>query len=485
MRTRLRFAVEVALLALVLVGVNGLGARHFWRGDFTRHKIYALSDRSRALVGSLGGDVAITALVLRGAPGSGELRGDLDELFERLRAASPHVSARFVDADQEPQEKRIVAARFRLTDEQIADGVVVVAHDTQWKVLDRGALADFDWPPAHADDGQNEDGQGPRLRAWRGEAAVVGAMLAVTSKRAPQICFSVGHGEPSFGDASDGNDSDGNDSEWSGFADALRRDQLTPRPVADTAFSDCAVLVIGSPESSWSAVEASAVRNYLHQGGHLLALIGPSFDASQGRFVDTGLEALLAGYGVALGKNFVVDRPRIGDSDLRFAVERGCGAHAIVQALGGRRLLFDAARSVRATAARAVELCASSAASWGEHDLLSLAAHAASFGPQDERGPLPLGVAVTDETGTPRVVVWGSSEIAASAALPANEPLLIASIEWLLGRSPELGIAARPVDELRLTLDDAQRTRAFELLVLVVPFVVLLLGVLMYWLRRK
>src|SRR5207249_620546 len=45
-----RAAVEILLLLAILAGVNVLSARHYVRGDWTRGRTYALSDKTRNLL---------------------------------------------------------------------------------------------------------------------------------------------------------------------------------------------------------------------------------------------------------------------------------------------------------------------------------------------------------------------------------------------------------------------------------------------------
>ena len=46
-------AAAIGLVALLLVGVNYLGARHWSRGDWTKTKLFSLSQTTRKVLGGL------------------------------------------------------------------------------------------------------------------------------------------------------------------------------------------------------------------------------------------------------------------------------------------------------------------------------------------------------------------------------------------------------------------------------------------------
>ncbi len=354
---RARLAVEVGLLLAVLVGVNLLGTRHYWRGDFTRTHLYALSAPSRARLAALDIDVEIFAFVLRGAPGASELRGDLDELFERARRESSHLHVRFVDADREPAERRLWAARFRVNDDQLADGVVVVAHGDQWKVLERSDLAQLD----------ERDGERQHLRGWRGEAALVDAIAAVTSGRAPEVCVATSHGEPIWN--GNGNGTDGDET---GFIDTLRRHQLAPRAVemhSDTdprparRSSSARRTPPGRPRKRqpWPVISTAAGGCWRSSA----PASTPRAPASSTPVSSRSFGATASSWGRASSSMCCTW------AAICAFRRRRRRRHTLQRALDGKRLLFDGARPVRATAGHAaVELLRSSPASWGERDLL-------------------------------------------------------------------------------------------------------------------
>jgi ABC-type uncharacterized transport system involved in gliding motility auxiliary subunit len=237
------------------------------------------------------------------------------------------------------------------------------------------------------------------------------------------------------------------------------------------------------------------VDGWLRQGGRLLVLDGPHFDAKVTRFADMGLEEVLEKWGVALKHAIVVDEPRLRGSAVAFAVSEGYGDHPITGRLMHQRTLWATVREVRGVSRPGLlvkEIVQTSDAGWGETDLGIFHATAdLSFDPkQDVKGPVPIGVAVenhaVDSVKGARIVALGSAELAGSReVLGYNRDLLLSSVAWLVEAAPRIAVGPRTPEHQRLTLDDRQLGRVFLYAVIALPLLVLLFGAGVYWVRRS
>ena len=477
-----RALVEVALAALIVVACNYLAARHWWRGDWTLGRTFALSEKTTQLVRSLGRDVDVIVFMLPSGDDANDLYADAHELFERARRLSPRLHVEYVDIDREPERLKTVGKKYGVSGDDLVDGVIVVAAGDQSKFITRAELADYDY-------GAAEPGRPPPMKAWKGEQALATALLEVTDERAPAVCFIGGHGEPAL---------DGFEPEAYGdLAEELKRDHQAARTVSlDRGVpADCDVAVLAGPERALPGPDVVELERLLERGGRLLVLLGPTFDAKITRFVPVGVEDLLDRWGASVRNDVVVDEPRLRGSAVAFAVSEGYADHPITARLLHHQTLWSDVREVRATpknGLKAREIVHTTDAGWGETDLGIFRAEAElRYDPdRDVKGPLAIAVAAERSDGTgkgARLVVLGSSEIASNRLLLAgyNRDLVLSSLAWLEHREPKIAIAPRPTEHLKLTLDDRQLQRVLWLCVVLLPLLALFVGGAIFWVRRS
>jgi ABC-type transport system involved in multi-copper enzyme maturation permease subunit len=479
---RRRALVEIALLAALVVGANYLSSRHWLRGDWTAGRTFSLSDKTTALVRSLPRDVEVIVFMLPTGEEANDLFADVRELCERARRLSPRLRVEYVDIDREPERLKTVGKKYGVSGDDLVDGVIVVASGEQSKFITRAELADYDWSAA-------EPGRPPPMKAWKGESALATALLAVTDERAPAVCFVGGHGEPALDGLAPDDDGE--------LAEELKRDHQAPRAISlDRGVpADCDVTVLAGPERPLPKPDVVELERYVERGGRLMILVGPTFDAKVTRFVDVGIEDFLDRWGASLRRDVVVDEPRVRGSAVAFAVAEGYADHPITSRLVHHQTLWSDVREVRATpkpGLDAREIVHTSDAGWGETDLgiFRAAAELRYDAGKDVKGPLPIAVAAerTDGTGKgARLVVFGSSEVAANRALGAgyNRDLLLNAFAWLEHREPRIAIGPRPIEHVRLSLDDKQLARVLWVCVVGLPLFMLLIGGGVFWIRRS
>ncbi len=456
-RARARHAVEVAAAALAAVAAVALTARHPWQRDLTRARASTLAPLTGKLLDRLDRPVQVTALLLPSG-GPADPYDDVRELLERFAARSPRLQLDWV-GEGEGDRARALAARYRLSADDVADGAVLFARGDAAKLVRRGDLARIEIDPE----------TGPRVAALTAEAAFDGALAALADERPLAVCFTRGHGEPAIDSlAVDG---------MSGFARALALMNAAPRTLAqlDAVPADCDVAAVVGAERPFAPSEIAALDGYLARGGRLLVLAG-----ADGGFAPTGLETLTARHGVALGDALLIDPAR--RRDLTFTVDGGYGDHPISAPLVGRRTVWSLARPLlpadgAAALVRAERL-------YGETDAASALAGRAEFDPSRDVAPAPMVLAAAVERDGARMVVFGSAALARNDHdLAWNRDLLLGAVAWLGARPPPPLAPASPERD-RLRLDDDARALLLRTCALGLPLVVLLLGAAVWWRRR-
>ncbi|MCL4838919.1 MAG: Gldg family protein [Thermoanaerobaculia bacterium] len=488
------------LLVAALVGfVNYFGFKYYQRFDWTRDEIYSLSEKSLGVLDALDRDVEVVVFM---RPES-ELYGPTRELLARYAARSPRVKVRTVDPEKNLVEAQQLVDRYQVR----SLNVVVFDRGDDRRVVEEADLADYDYTAL-------QFGGAPEMTGFQGEERFTGALLELAEARKPTILFTAGHGEASLDDFSTRG--------LSSAQELLGKENLEMRPWPTLGAAEVPegtdLVVVAGPTSAFVAPELAMLSRYLERGGRILLLLDPAL--GEGGLVDTGLGPWLAGYGVEVGADIVVDPanplPFFGAETI---FVQATGEHPIVRPLAQARVpvILPLARSVAPGEAPAgVEvtvLLETSAEGWGERDLANLGAVARDA--SDLAGPVPLAVAAAAERGgrgaggieeeelegepggqgaagpapNPgwRLVVFGDADFATNAQLASagNPTLLANTMNWLVERPQLLGIGPKRPEQVRLSLTASQIRWVSFWVLLGLPGLAVAAGVWMHFRRRR
>lgn len=477
-----RAGVSIAAIALgvaLFAGVNWLGSRHWYRADWTKTRLYSLSSTTEKLVRGLAKPVRVTVFMDRDS----RLWAPVTELLSRYRALSPRIEVEYLDPRRNPARAQAAAQELG----GLREGTVVFRSGDRKKYVEEDKMAEYDFSGGPMGGGAQE------LKAFKGEEAFTSAILAVAEDRSARVYFATGHGEGSIDSGERGR----------GFAEAkqmLERDNLTVAAWEslgkDAVPADANALVVAGPRTALLAPEAAAIARYLAGGGGVLLLLDPVIPTPGAPPADFGLGGLLAGNGIRLGADIVVDPanalPLVG-AETVFA--NRYGNHPIVRVLAaeGLPVILPLARSVSKgdAAASVTTLVETSPDGWGETSLSNLESELAR-GDADVPGPVSLAVAVGSAEGAPaaagkgRLVVVGNSRFAASGSLGSagNANLFLNAIHWLTGAEKRIGIAPKTPEQASLSLTQAEVRRIGLLSIVGMPALAVLVGIAVWYRRR-
>jgi gliding motility-associatede transport system auxiliary component len=473
-------AAAVALGLAVLLGVNWLGYRHWARADWTKARIYSLSETTKKIVAGLGAPVRITAVMASRA----RLFQPVSELLNRYRALSPKIEVEIVDPEKNPARAETLVREFG-----IRQNTVIFRSGEKKKYVEEDKLADFDFAGAGM-------GGAPEMKAFKGEQAFTSAILEVTESKTPKVYFTAGHGESTLDSFERGR----------GYAEAkqlLERDNVTVASWDSLGRgdvpADASAVVVAGPRTAFLAPETAALQKYLAGGGRALFLLDPVLPGPGAPSSDLGLGALLEAYGVRLVNDIVIDPanavPLVGPETV---IANHYGSHPVVRSLSeqGLPVLFPVARSVAKAEAKAgsptaaTMLIETTSEGWGETALGKL--DAVQKDAQDVSGPVTIALAVgpADEKKagekTARLVVIGNSRFLTNGSLSnaGNANLFLNVIHWLTGQEKQVGIAPKTPEQASLALTRSQVNRIGLFAVAGMPLAVVLLGVWV-WFRRR
>ena len=266
-----------------------------------------------------------------------------------------------------------------------------------------------------------------------------------------------------------------------------------------------AAIVVANPQRPLLPGEVKALQDYLNAGGRMLLMLDPKNN--------TGLEPLLADWGVQLDDRIVIDASG-SNIFLGFGVDTTLitdyGNHPITKDFDGDISLYYRARpigSVPVPGVKAVPLLITDKKTWAESDLSS----EVKFDPdRDLEGPLNLGVALTrtssssasDRSGDKkgeeqpekdqkksesRLVVFGNSTFATNGWFrrQLNGDVFLNSINWLVNNDEKpISISPKEPKNRRINLTPNQASIIFFLALLIMPLLGLIAAGVTWWQRR-
>ena len=504
--------------------VNYLANRHYQRFDWTSDKIYSLSKKSLAVVEGIDREIDLVVFIGPDSP----VYAPVNELLSSYAAANPKLSKREVDPAKNLIEAQRLIQRYNIE----RDNVVIVATDEDRRVIDEFDLVEYDYSGAQM-------GQPPTISEFKGEQQITSAMLALIEAEKPKVLFTTGHGEVALerGDTRSLSDAQallGGDNFQIETWGSLGETAVPP---------DTDLIVVAGPTTGFLPPELDLLSSYLDGGGRLMLLLDPVFAPGTGDMVDLGLTEWLAGYGVEIRDDVVIDPSRqMAFFGPETVYTDSYGSHPVVEALEQRRtpVLLPLARSVSKAGDvpdgyQVVELLRTSEAGWGETNLDSLE-EKIEPGKDDTPGPVSLAVAVSfeieteagpaekapegrleaagegedvppeeiaepsadggdededeDEDGEAleaRMVVVGDVDFAGDMGIASgdNAVLLLNAFNWLIKREELIDIEGRKPAQTTFTLSRSELSQVYLLVLLVLPGLAVAFGVWIYLRRRR
>ncbi len=466
-------ALIIILMLAILVVLNFFLARRHYRVDFTASKIHSLSEQSVNVVKNLKQEVAIKAFFRD----SNVSRQTMENLLKNYAYHSAGVKYEFIDPDKNPG----LVKKYDITQ----DGTTVF-----------------------------ECGDKENRITTTSEEDVTNALIKVTRASKKVIYFLEGHGENSIDETGDvGYSTAKTELEKIGYE--VKKLSLA---LSENFPKDCALLIVPGPRKGLLPNELETLKNFLKTGGRVLFMIDPE--------TSSGLETFLAGYGIKLENDLVVDTvSRLLGGDYFMPVVTEYESHDITKNFR-YATFFPLARSVEISDSRPEGLTLNSLArtspnSWAEKQLDK--AEVAFDQGKDRQGPITLAVAGSQkmeakeeekETGAEenkekpkpnpekaenskkdeagpvsreaRLAVFGDSDFIVNKYynLSGNGNFFLNTVNWLTEESDLISIQPRTRTPRSISLTPSQGRFLMFLSVILLPVLVLAAG-LSIWVRRR
>lgn len=282
---------------------------------------------------------------------------------------------------------------------------------------------------------------------------------------------------------------------FSGLAAALATEGYRVRSVVSAALdevpADTDAVIAIAPRRRLTPSAVSALRRYLARGGSLVALLEPG--------EESGLEGLLAEFGIATADAVVVD-PASGPVEASRAagidiVAHNYETHPATQGLDHNRMTyFPGARGFVLRKTRTEDelkrVVLSSPRSWSSADLSLLEGGGRRPTPPDgarlDYQTLVAAGRFPREQGEVRIVAFGDADFASNRYLRAlyNLDLVLNAVHWATQRESEITLRPKIRQNIHFPMPLTDSVQALYGVGLLLPELLLIAGGIV-WLRRR
>ncbi len=472
--------LQIILGVTLYLGLNFLAARHYSRIDFSENRRNSLSPESVAYIKNLKSPIEIFVVIStqnfanENTNVIKELRSFLNQYAYESKSPSD-VKVRFINSFVENQRVEELVKRFGSS----IENCVIVAGKKRTRII---PISEF---YTNIDDVQKK---------FNGEALMTSAVLCASQENEPKIYFTRGHGELDIKSVHASNG-------ISEFADALKNRNYKLETInlseTKTLPKDADMIVVAAPNVPFAPIEIERLRRYLLKDNGRVVVFLRMGDAR-------GLEELFYEWGILADDMQVLDvngdfESAGGDLIARTFPEK---SHPIVKYLlsSDMPVQFGSVRPVRQDLGASNDdslklspLILSSASSWAEKSYKRAGVQKYDD-VYDLAGPIPLAMVASRTGGKEhglnipggKLAVFGDENFIANNWFNrlGNSMMAINTINWMFEEGSTLNIPPRTMKIYSMTVSHNELV-GLAVRFLILPFSILILGMIVSFIRRN
>lgn len=448
----------VMLAAVILVNlVAGAVPTKYTQYDISTSGLFTLSDTTKTMLKALDKDVTAYYLAETGSEDA-----NITRILDRYAGESSH----FTWQQRDPAMYPTFAQQYDA--QNATSGSVILVCGDQSSIVDYNDMYQADY--------SNYSSTGSYSTSFNAESALTGGIAKVTSSTAYVLYQLSGHGETAL---------------ESTFTDTLSNAKVTVQSLSLVSTgavpSDASVLLINNPQTDFSADDIAAVKTYLDNGGRLLVTTGMEISTPN-------LDGLLAEYGMSRQPGLLIENesshyayrypqtyllPDVSRNDVTGGMTDGMYVFAPV----AQGILTDDANADLTVS----PLLTTTASSYAMQNYAT--AETAQQSDTDPTGPFNVAVAVENTATNARVAWINCANIFVSnidqAVSGGNSQLLGSIVNWMNGEENAVVIDAKSLSAASLVVPTTAVMGFGLLFVLALPVVCLVVGIVIFVLRRR
>jgi ABC-type uncharacterized transport system involved in gliding motility auxiliary subunit len=438
----------ILIILAVLVVANFLANRYNKTFDATSNKRYSLSDQTKKIARDLKQDITIQYFDKPSGMQAGK------DLLDRYALLSSKIHVEYVDYLKKPQLAR--------ADNITREGEAVVVNGAK-----KEEAKTFD------------------------EEGLTGAIIRTLKGGERTVCVATGSGEHRLEDTT----AEG----MSEFQTAVQKDNYKVKSISflekAEVPSECTTLIIAGPSGDYIQPAVDAIKKYVEGGGRALIMLDPPLKVGRREIGDNdALLNLLSSWGVTVDKDLILDENPVAQLvglGPEVPVVTTYESHPIVNDLSGTATGFPVSRSVQVKNGDKTTVTKLFSSSRNSFATTTLNAPEIRIDPnKDKQGPFALAAVGTYSTGKEnsqgRFVVVGNSRWAANNFLRfnGNKNLLLNMLNWLSSDEDLISIRPKEPEDRRINLTRAQFLMLRSVSQFMLPLIVIVGGVMVWWKRR-
>jgi hypothetical protein len=472
---------QIVLVLFLVAMVNSIAFKHYVRWDFSRDQKYALSDKTKRFLDTLKSKMRITIFF----PPTTPITTDVQNLLTEYQyAGKGKIDIEHIDPERNLSRAKELFDKYKVvTDEPL----LVVDYEGRNKTVKASEMAEIDQSGMAL-------GEGPRVAAFKGEQAITSAMIDLVEGKKKTLGYVLGHKEPPLTEGS----------AISVLKTFIENENVQLKELnlldLDAIPEDVKTVMIIGPQYDFSDREMKLLRNFWDKQGRILLLLDPAAKTPK-------LDAFVSELGVKVNDDRLMVFLRTGIQELaltRDVQARFLGDSPITRRLADVRTLFLGGTSsltlepdrARAANIRIEPLIQAEKGYFAETDYnTDNQAKFEADAKRDSNTSLTIGAAIekggsADErvqVNSSRLVVVSNSTFIQDNAITQDQQgldFMSGSVNWLLSREQQIGIAPKVSKPLTFSLSGDVLARLRWIVLVFMPLIPAVIGTVVWWQRR-
>lgn len=449
----------VAIIIIINLVMNHLPSK-YTKFDVSDTKLFTISDETKNVLSHLEDDVTIYLIAQ-----SGNEDNTIVELLDKYTGLSSNVSVVYKDPVLNPN---FIAG---YTKDQLNENSLIVKSAKRSKVVDYSSIFKTTTDYSTYQSSTEFDGEGQ----------LTSAIDYVTSDDLPVLYTLEGHNEQSLS---------------SNLQGEIQKQNITIQSLSlvtnEAVPEDCACLMIYAPLKDISEDESTKITNYLNAGGKAYIVFGITEDEL------TNFNNLLASYGVAKTSEVVFE----GDANYyarpynHYLVPK-IESHEITTPLinANEKILLPYSLGIKQLdnkpdSISIASLLSTTDSAYGK--VLTSETSTTEKEDGDIDGPFDLSVAITntiDENTESKIILTASNYLLDDSANETvsggNYDFILNGLNWICEHESKISIHSKSMDSQKLVLNAAQINFWSLIIMILLPLIVIIAGVVVWFRRRK
>ena len=466
------YSIIITLIIIVICVVSNLIVNKipaaYTERDITKNDYFTLGDKSKEIVDGVNEDVTVYYLVE-----DGNENVYIQGIIKQYEGLSKHIKVEKID----PVAYPTFASQY--TEDKLNQNSIIVVSGDKNKVIDYYDMFEISYSQS-----QDYSSSSYSIDAFDGEGRITSAIAYVTSEEVPVVYELAGHGEVKMSDL--------------GIADMIEKENMDLASLSllqeEKVPDNCATLIINAPTSDISADEASMIKEYIQNGGSIVAV--SLYNGNAQPDIKTSmpnLTSLLNEFGIEPVEGLIVESstsnyyqnqlyllPTVNSTDIAGDVYND-GRHILAPYSCGIKTLEDKSSDLNITSILT--------ASGDSYAKLNVATDSLSKSEGDIDGPFDIAVGVTNSSNSSKLIYFTSAYMLDpgidSYTSGANTQLFLNALTLSVGNESSVSIAAKDLEAEPLIVSQLNVSIIKAVTQYIIPLAILIAGGVIWYRRRK